>query len=169
MLRFDTNRALWAERPVDLTLTEFKIVTLLAEKAGRDVGYREIYDLVHSKDFVTGQGSEGYRANVRTFKSVSARSSVMSTPASTISKTTPVSDTSGPRKTETVPRSSWTSSLSAKIVFLPSSWSWFQSFSTSNSGGPTRKARCSCSRRCGPGYHHQSLALSMIRPAPWRR
>ena len=67
MLRFDTNRALWAERPVDLTLTEFKIVTLLAEKAGRDVGYREIYDLVHGKEFVAGQGSEGYRANVRTF------------------------------------------------------------------------------------------------------
>jgi hypothetical protein len=49
---------------VDLTLREFKIVTLLAEKAGRDVGYREIYDLVHGKDFVAGQGSEGYRANV---------------------------------------------------------------------------------------------------------
>src|ERR1700741_900930 len=43
----------------------------------------------------------------------------MSTPVSTISKTTPVSDTAGPRKTETLPRSSWTSSLSAKIVFLP--------------------------------------------------
>ena len=67
MLRFDTNRALWAEREVDLTLTEFRIVTLLAEKEGQDVGYREIYDLVHGKDFIAGQGSEGYRANVRTF------------------------------------------------------------------------------------------------------
>ena len=67
MLRFDTNRALWAGRAVDLTLTEFRIVTLLAEKAGSDIGYREIYDLVHGKDFVAGQGSEGYRANVRTF------------------------------------------------------------------------------------------------------
>jgi two-component system response regulator ChvI len=66
-LRFDTNRALWAGRTVDLTLTEFRIVTLLAEKAGHDVGYREIYDLVHGKDFIAGQGSEGYRANVRTF------------------------------------------------------------------------------------------------------
>jgi len=66
-LRFDTNRAMWAERTVDLTLTEFKIVTLLAEKAGRDLGYREIYDLVHGKDFIAGHGSEGYRANVRTF------------------------------------------------------------------------------------------------------
>jgi two-component system, OmpR family, response regulator ChvI len=66
-LRFDTNRAVWAGRAVDLTLTEFKILTLLAEKAGRDVGYREIYDLVHGKDFIAGHGSEGYRANVRTF------------------------------------------------------------------------------------------------------
>jgi two-component system response regulator ChvI len=66
-LRFDTNRAVWAGRIVDLTLTEFKILTLLAENAGEDVGYREIYDLVHGKDFVAGQGVEGYRANVRTF------------------------------------------------------------------------------------------------------
>jgi two-component system response regulator ChvI len=66
-LRLDTNRALWAGRVIDLTLTEFKIVRLLAEKAGEDVGYREIYDLVHGKDFVAGLGAEGYRANVRTF------------------------------------------------------------------------------------------------------
>ena len=67
MLRFDAKRASWGERAVDLTLTEFTIVTLLAEKAGHAVGYREIYDLVHGKDFIAGHGSEGYRANVRTF------------------------------------------------------------------------------------------------------
>ncbi len=66
-LRFDTNRALWAGNTVELTLTEFKILALLAEKAGQDIGYREIYDLVHGKDFVAGHGAEGYRANVRTF------------------------------------------------------------------------------------------------------
>jgi two-component system response regulator ChvI len=66
-LRFDISRAVWAGRSVDLTLTEFNILTLLAEKAGQDVGYREIYDLVHGKDFIAGHGSEGYRANVRTF------------------------------------------------------------------------------------------------------
>ena len=66
-LRFDVSRALWAGRPVDLTLTEFRILALLAERAGQDVGYREIYDLVHGKDFVAGHGAEGYRANVRTF------------------------------------------------------------------------------------------------------
>jgi len=67
MLRFDTNRALWTGQAVDLTLTEFRILTLLAEKAGQDVGYREIYDLVHGKDFIAGHGSDGYRTNVRTF------------------------------------------------------------------------------------------------------
>lgn len=66
-LRFDISRAVWAGQIVDLTLTEFKILTLLAEKAGQDVGYREIYDLVHGKNFIAGHGSEGYRANVRTF------------------------------------------------------------------------------------------------------
>ncbi len=66
-LRFDVSRAVWAGRILDLTLTEFKILTLLAEKVGQDVGYREIYDLVHGKNFIAGHGSEGYRANVRTF------------------------------------------------------------------------------------------------------
>jgi two-component system, OmpR family, response regulator ChvI len=66
-LRFETNRAVWRDRLVDLTLTEFRIVALLADKAGQDVGYREIYDLVHGKDFIAGHGAEGYRANVRTF------------------------------------------------------------------------------------------------------
>jgi two-component system response regulator ChvI len=66
-LRFDISRASWAGKPVDLTLTEFKIVALLAMRPGEDVSYREIYDLVHGKDFVAGYGAEGYRANVRTF------------------------------------------------------------------------------------------------------
>ncbi len=66
-LRFDINRAAWNGRTLDLTLTEFKIVALLASRVSEDVGYREIYDLVHGKDFVAGYGAEGYRANVRTF------------------------------------------------------------------------------------------------------
>jgi two-component system, OmpR family, response regulator ChvI len=66
-LRFDTSRVVWRARELDLTLTEFKIVALLALRPGEDVGYREIYDLVHGKDFVAGYGNDGYRANVRTF------------------------------------------------------------------------------------------------------
>ncbi len=66
-MRFDINRASWAGTPIDLTLTEFKIIALLALRTGEDVSYREIYDLVHGKNFVAGYGDEGYRANVRTF------------------------------------------------------------------------------------------------------
>ncbi len=66
-LRFDTNRASWAGTLIALTLTEFKIVALLALRTGEPVSYREIYDLLHGKGFVAGYGDEGYRANVRTF------------------------------------------------------------------------------------------------------
>ncbi len=66
-LRFDINRASWAGTQIDLTLTEFKIVALLALRTGEPVSYREIYDLLHGKNFVAGYGDEGYRANVRTF------------------------------------------------------------------------------------------------------
>jgi two-component system, OmpR family, response regulator ChvI len=66
-LRFDINRASWDEKVLDLTLTEFKIVALLAMRTGEDVSYRELYDLVHGKDFIAGYGNEGFRANVRTF------------------------------------------------------------------------------------------------------
>jgi two-component system, OmpR family, response regulator ChvI len=61
----DSARAFWLGRQVDLTLTEFKVVKLLVAKAGRDVSYREIYDLVRGEGFQAGAGEEGYRANVR--------------------------------------------------------------------------------------------------------
>ena len=63
----DTSRAYWQGKQVDLTLNEFKIVEYMAGHAGRDVRYRELYDLIHGKGFVAGAGNEGYRANVRTF------------------------------------------------------------------------------------------------------
>jgi two-component system response regulator ChvI len=50
-----------------LTLTEFNILSRLARKADEDVSYRELYDLVHGKDFLAGRGAGGYRGNVRTF------------------------------------------------------------------------------------------------------
>lgn len=58
-------RALWRDTQVDLTLTEFKVVQLLASRAGRDVSYREIYDVVRGAGFRAGSGEDGYRANVR--------------------------------------------------------------------------------------------------------
>lgn len=66
-LRAESGRALWKGREVELTLTEFRIVRLLAESAGRDVGYRQIYDLVHGRGFSAGADEDGYRGNVRAF------------------------------------------------------------------------------------------------------
>jgi two-component system response regulator ChvI len=65
-LRADSCRALWHGAEVPLTLTEFHVVALLAGKAGGDVSYREIYDVVRGEGFIAGIGSEGYRSNVRT-------------------------------------------------------------------------------------------------------
>lgn len=58
---------LWCGNPVDLTLTEFKIVDHLARAAGRNIPYREIYNLVRGERFFVGSGSDGYRSNVRAF------------------------------------------------------------------------------------------------------
>jgi len=66
-LRQDIHRAYWQGRQVDLTLSEFSIVRYLAAQAEGDVTYRQIYDVVRGKDFIAGGGSEGYRANVRSF------------------------------------------------------------------------------------------------------
>ena len=66
-LRFDIGRAFWRGQAIDLTLTEFRMVSLLALKSGEDVSYRELYDLVHGKGFFAGFGDDGYRTNVRTF------------------------------------------------------------------------------------------------------
>lgn len=66
-LRLASSRATWRGRHVDLSLTEFKIVHRMASRVGADVRYRDLYDLVHGKDFIAGDGQEGYRANVRTF------------------------------------------------------------------------------------------------------
>lgn len=59
------NRAYWHGRLVPLTTTEFRVVQLLATRAGEDVSYRAIYDVVHGRGFIAGDGSEGYRTNVR--------------------------------------------------------------------------------------------------------
>ena len=63
----ETGRAYWHDTLVPLTLTEFQIVYRLASDAGRDVRYREIYNLVHGDGFYAGSGEDGFRTNVRTF------------------------------------------------------------------------------------------------------
>lgn len=66
-LRHDCRRATWKNRAVDLTLTEFDIVSILSEQPGSDVSYRRLYDIVHGEGFAAGDGEIGYRTNVRAF------------------------------------------------------------------------------------------------------
>ncbi len=60
-----SKRASWREHDIPLSRNEFEVIALLAKHSGRDVGYREIYDVVRGDGFVAGHGEEGYRANVR--------------------------------------------------------------------------------------------------------
>jgi two-component system response regulator ChvI len=60
-----SKRAAWRGRDVALSRNEFDVVAHLAERAGHDVGYRQIYDVVRGDGFLAGQGEDGYRANVR--------------------------------------------------------------------------------------------------------
>ena len=64
-LKPDIGRAYWDGVDVDLTFTEFKIVSLLAARAGQYVTYRAVYDCVRYECFVAGTGEDGYRTNVR--------------------------------------------------------------------------------------------------------
>ena len=65
LLRPDTSRAYWNDTDVDLTVTEFRIVCLLASRPGEYVTYRSIYDCVHRRGFMAGYGENGFRTNVR--------------------------------------------------------------------------------------------------------
>jgi two-component system response regulator ChvI len=67
LLRCDVNRAFWKDEKIDLTLTEFRIVEYLVKRAGHDIRYRELYDIVHGVGFAAGEGEIGFRANVRAF------------------------------------------------------------------------------------------------------
>jgi two-component system response regulator ChvI len=56
---------LWDGKPVELTVTEFRIIRLLVRRSGDNVSYREIYDCVHGAGFIAGYGDDGFRTNVR--------------------------------------------------------------------------------------------------------
>jgi two-component system, OmpR family, response regulator ChvI len=59
------GRAFWDDTHVNLTLTEFNIVRLLASNIGNHVTYRAVYDCMHHVGFIAGSGENGYRTNVR--------------------------------------------------------------------------------------------------------
>ncbi len=65
VLKSHCHRAIWRGREVPLTVTEVRIVRLLACRADAALSYREIYDVVHGAGFRAGEGTDGYRTNVR--------------------------------------------------------------------------------------------------------
>jgi two-component system, OmpR family, response regulator ChvI len=60
-----TSRATWDGIDLDLTLGEYNVVELLALNASNYISYRALYDVVRAPGFVSGQGPDGFRANVR--------------------------------------------------------------------------------------------------------
>jgi two-component system response regulator ChvI len=54
MLKPRVSRAYWDEGDVNLTLTEFNIVRLLASNVGNHVTYRAVYDCMHHLGFIAG-------------------------------------------------------------------------------------------------------------------
>lgn len=60
-----TARALWRERDVGLTITEYKLVAHLVSHKGQPQTYRALYDVAHYAGFVAGSGEAGHNTNVR--------------------------------------------------------------------------------------------------------
>lgn len=65
LLKPSESRAYWRDLDINLTVTEFKIVHLLASNVGGYVTYRAIYDRMHYVGFIAGSCEDGYRTNVR--------------------------------------------------------------------------------------------------------
>src|SRR3546814_2566483 len=57
-LDLDSSRAYWHGTTAELTLTEFRLVHCLASQGGRDISYRELYNLVHREGFLAGYGED---------------------------------------------------------------------------------------------------------------
>jgi two-component system, OmpR family, response regulator ChvI len=58
-------RIQWRGADVGLTLTEYKVISLLVANAGKPLSYRAIYDTMHYVGFMAGYGADGYLVNVR--------------------------------------------------------------------------------------------------------
>ena len=60
-----TRRAEWRRHDVNLTVTEYKVVSKLVTANGEPVTFRAIYDEMHYQGFNAGSGERGYEVNVR--------------------------------------------------------------------------------------------------------
>ena len=60
-----TARASWRHSDVRLTMTEYKMVALLASRKGEPQTYRALYDAAHYAGFIAGSDERGHHTNVR--------------------------------------------------------------------------------------------------------
>ena len=124
MLKPRVSRAYWDEADINLTLTEFNIVRLLASNVGNHVTYRAVYDCMHHVGFIAGSGENGYRTNVRSSHQAHSKQVPSSSiPSSPRSRTTRHSVTAG--ESPRTPQRSWLetarrlgASLTLKLVGL---------------------------------------------------
>jgi len=69
-LEIRNNRAFWHGARVNLTVSEFAVVSRLASVPGIDVTYLHLYEVVRGVGFIAGYGDgpeAGYRQNTRNF------------------------------------------------------------------------------------------------------
>jgi two-component system response regulator ChvI len=64
-LRAASGRAEWRRQDVGLTLSEYKVVDMLASAGGDTCTYRALYERIRYASFRAGRGDLGYRVNVR--------------------------------------------------------------------------------------------------------
>ncbi|MGH7051715.1 MAG: hypothetical protein ACREE5_13885 [Acetobacteraceae bacterium] len=64
-LNLEACRAYWNRQRVDLSLTEFRVVSRMAAAPGIDFSHRDIYDMIKGEGVVSGRGEAGYCGNVR--------------------------------------------------------------------------------------------------------
>jgi two-component system response regulator ChvI len=61
-LRHDKALASWRGKELDLTVSEFLIVSLLARRPAENMSYLEMHELLNGKGFAVGRNEEGFRA-----------------------------------------------------------------------------------------------------------
>ena len=65
MIELRDHRAYWRGVRIDLTISEFKVLSCLVTQPGIDLTYLQLYDAVRGEGFAVGLGHDGHRVNVR--------------------------------------------------------------------------------------------------------
>jgi two-component system response regulator ChvI len=64
-LAITDRRVFWRGVDVNLTHGEYRVIELLSSEPGKYRTYRDIYDVVRPPGFIAGDGTDGFKGNVR--------------------------------------------------------------------------------------------------------